>query len=107
MSSAPPATGVRVSPELYHFFQVELRNGWAMESEAIRKGRLDEIPPPATLDSAHDSLCQAPLAVVADWMTTDGTVVDYDPTHALIEFGQLLALYGPDALLSDFENCEW
>lgn len=65
------------------FFKVELRN--EMRREA------------ATLGSAHDSLCQAPMDVIASWLG----LTDEEPTHHLIEFGMLLQEHGPDTLLRD------
>lgn len=87
MSSAPDPTGEAVSPELYRFFQVELANEPA--------GGVS----PSTLDSAHDSLCQAPEEVIRTWFCETG---EYAITHPLIEFGGLLQLFGPDARLDAF-----
>lgn len=88
-----------VSPEMFEFFQVELRNEEAMRSEQARKGR--EMPPASCLGTAHDSLCQAPYDVIESWFHGDNTT-ENSATHQLIEFGQLLERYGDDALLEDF-----
>ena len=95
MSSAPSPTDARISPELGAFFQTEIRN----EAE----GGVS----PATLGSAHESLCQAPMPVISDWMFPDETpFFSTEVTHSLIEFGGLLATFGEDALLAEFETEE-
>lgn len=96
MTSAPDPTGSSVSPELHQFFQVEIRNQESMEQSS-----------PATLGSAHNSLCHAPEKAIGDWFYAGTNLHEVASiTHPLIEFGGLLQMYGDDALLEAFEEEE-
>lgn len=92
MSSAPVPNAERVTRQLRSFFDAEERNTVVMAHGAQTA---DEIPAPATLGSAHNSLMQAPEDVIVEWF-------DGDPWMALVEFGQLLGRFGEDAPLDGF-----
>lgn len=78
-----------VSSPLYEFFQVEIRNEAHGGSS------------PSTLGTAYESLVQAPLEVINDWMRLDGLAYN-PPVPYLVEFGQMLERFGEDQQLREF-----